>query len=741
MEIRRSYCGLCHGRCGTLLHIQNGTVVKITGDPDHPVTRGVICERGRLMLDHIYHPQRLNYPLKRIGEKGHGQWQRVSWDQALDEVAEKLSSLREQYGAETLAFTHGTKRTYHWDCRRFFNLFGSPNTCGVNTICMCPSYATEFATYGGMIMGSELPGARCIVIWGCNFSKSYPTLTSPLLQHARKNGAKLIVIDPRKTKEAEMADLWLPIRPGTDLALMLCWIRWIIANDLYDHEFVSRWTVGFEELAAAVESYTPERVAEITSVPAELIVEAAKMYATTSPAVIPFGLGLDKQGINATQCARGRAILRAITGNLEIPGGETFSLAGDVGKIRDAEYMENNEVLPASQRAKQLGADKYPFFGFPGWERNSAANKKLPAGYMAAPEAWHSNLAHAREVVDAMITGKPYPVKAAITLASNPMLSFPNTKRVFEALRGLELYVVMDYYLTPSAALADYVFPASTTVEQPEIWLTQGFCLPCPQGIEPLYERRNSYDFYRGLGMRLGQSEYWTWKNVEEVYDHCLEPVGLTFRQLVEQGGILGQREYRRYERFGFGTPSGKVELKSSIFEELGAAPLPEYREPVWSPKGDPTVAAEYPLILITGSRFMPMYHSEQRQIEKARRKVPDPLVSLHPETATALGLAEGDWAVISTPLGSIRQRVKITDAIDPKMADVQHSWWFPERDQKLPELFGVFESNANVLCPDAPEFCSPEIGSWPHSALMCRVEKETGRPEGPGKATGAESA
>ncbi len=725
MEIRRSYCGLCHPRCGMSLHIEDGKVVKITGDPDHPITRGALCERGRLMLDHIYHPQRLNYPLKRVGERGEGRWQRVTWDQALDEVAGKLSNLKDEYGAETLAFTHGTKRTYHWDCRRFFNLFGSPNTCGVNTICMCPSYATEYATYGGMVMGSEIMGARCIVLWGNNASKSSPVGLYPQILKARKNGAKLIVIDPRRTQEAEMADLWLQIRPGADLALMLGWIRHIIANDLYDHDFVANWTVGFEELKAAVASYVPEKVSGITGLPVDLILEAANAYATISPAVIPFGLGLDKQGVNSTQCARGRAILRAITGNVEVPGGDVFSLAGEVGKIRDAEYLERNDLIPESQRAKQLGAREYPFFGFPGWEKNSAANKKLPEGYVMAPEAWHSNLAHAREVMNAILTGKPYPVTAAITLANNPLLALPNTQRVFEALKALRLYVVMDYYMTPSAALADYVFPASTTVEQPELWLTSRFCVACPQGIEPIAERRNSYDFYRGLGVRLGQEEYWPWKTVEEVYDHCLEPVGLTFQQLAKQNGVLGKMEYRRYEKFGFGTPSGKVELKSSIFEELGAAPLPEYHEPPWSPVSSPELAEEYPLILITGSRFMPMYHSEQRQIEKARKKVPDPLVSIHPATAEKLGLSEGDWAVISTPQGSIRQRVKISDAIHPNMADIQHSWWFPERDPNLPSLFGVFESNANMLCPDDPEFCSPEIGCWPHSALLCRIEKE----------------
>jgi anaerobic selenocysteine-containing dehydrogenase len=327
--------------------------------------------------------------------------------------------------------------------------------------------------------------------------------------------------------------------------------------------------------------------------------------------------------------------------------------------------------------------------------------------------------------LNAAITGKPYSVTAAITLASNPLLSFPNTKRVFEALKTLQLYVVMDYYLTPSAAIADYVFPASSTVAQPELWLTNSFCMACPQGIEPLYERRNSYDFYRGLGIRLGQEAYWPWKTVENVYDYCLEPLGLTFKKLAGQYGLFGKRAYRRYEEYGFGTPSGKVELRSSIFEDLGLSPLPVYREPVWSPVGSPDLAQDYPFILITGSRFMPMYHSEQRQIEKARQKNPDPLVTINPETAAKLNLEPGDWAVISTPLGKIRQRVQISDAIHQDMVDLQHGWWFPELAPELPDLFGVFDSNANILCPDGPEFCSPEIGSWPHSALLCNIEKE----------------
>ena len=722
-DIRRSYCGLCHPRCGLLLEVENGRIVKVKGDPEHLITRGRICARGSLMADHVHHPDRINYPIKRQGGRGSGKWQHLGWEQALDEVAEKLEALREKHGAETLAFTHGTKRTYHWDERRFFNLFGSPNVCGANNICMCPSQAVENATFGGFTW-PDVMHTRCMVLWGHAPSKSEPVGLYPMILQAKKNGAKLIVVDPRRIDEAEKADMWLPIRPGSDVALMLGWIRIIIEEGLYDRDFVANWTVGFEDLKAAAHSYTPQRVAEITWLTPEQVVASARCYTMTKPAVISWGFGVDKQGVNATQAARARCCLKALTGNLDILGGETLGCDDPVGRVIGDEEMQGNDALSAEQRAKQLGADQYPFFGFPGWSRNEEANRRMPREYMHPPNADMTAVAHARPVFEAMITGKPYPVTAAISVASNPLLSLPNARHTYEALKSLELYVVGEFYLTPSAALADYVFPICSTVETTELWLTGAFCVACPRGIEPLYERRNTYDFWRGLALRLGQSEHWPWKSVDEVWDYRLSPVGLTFDRLLEQNGLFGKPEFERYKKYGFGTPSGKVELRSSTFEALGCEPLPVYREMAHSPLSDPKLSGVFPLVLITGSRFMPMYHSEQRQIEEARKKGPDPLVTLHPETAKRLNLVEGDWVKVETPLGSIRMRLALSDMVDSRMADADHGWWFPEREEAEPNLFSVFESNANLLCPDGSEFCSPEIGSWPHTALLCRVEK-----------------
>jgi anaerobic selenocysteine-containing dehydrogenase len=723
-ETRRTFCGLCHPRCGVRVRIEDGRAVGVEGDPDHPISRGRLCARGRLLVDHLYNPARLNYPLKRVGERGANQWQRLSWEQALDEVAERLGSLRNQHGPETLAFTHGTHRTYHWDGRRFFNLFGSPNLCGANNICMCPSQAVEFATYGGFAHG-DLGRTKCLVVWGNAPSQSNPIFGFPEIVAAKKHGAKLVVVDPRRTREAELADMWLPIRPGTDVALMLGWLRLMIEEGWYDRNFVERWTVGLEDLRAAVAPYTPEKVSAITWLSPQKICASALCYATTKPAVFTWGFGLDKQGVNATQAARARCLLRALCGNLDVPGGELLGWVDPVGKVVGGHVLEFNEALPPAQRAKQLGADEYPFFGFPGWERNVAANRRLPPGYMAPPSADMTCMAHKRAVFEAILTGWPYPVTAMISLASNPLLTLPNVQRTYQALKALHLYVVMDYYLTPSAALADYVFPAASTIERTELWTTPSFCVACPKGIGPLHERRDDYQFWRGLAVRLGQAEHWPWQTVEEVWDYRLAPVGLTFDALLARNGLFGKREYRRYEQFGFGTPSGKVELRSSTFEALGCEPLPVYREPAHSPAGDSDLALEYPLVLITGSRFMPMYHSEQRHLAAARAEAPDPHLALHPDTAARLGLVEEDWAWVVTPQGRIRLRTHLTPALHPRMADVQHGWWFPERSPAEPELFGVFESNANMLCPDEAKFCSPEIGGWPHTALLCRVERE----------------
>ncbi|MBN1548700.1 MAG: molybdopterin-dependent oxidoreductase [Syntrophaceae bacterium] len=718
MEIRKSWCGLCHVRCGILLQVENGRAVRVKGDPDHPLTRGSVCMRCGLLLEQIYHEGRLNFPLKRDGKKGEDRWKRIRWETGLVEVAEKLNLIRRNFGPEALAFFHGTYRTHHWPGKRFFNLFGSPNMTGTNHICMCPSHAVEWATYGSFA-GSDLRHSSLIVLWGHGPANSYPVSEWEPIEEATRRGTKLMVIDPRRTTEADKADLCLQIRPGMDLPLMLAWMKVMIDEGLYDREFVDRWTVGFAELKKELAGLSLDDTAQLTWLTEDQIVRSARMYAMTKPGVISFGLGVDKQGFNANQAERARCILRALAGNIDVPGGELIGTTGDVRNVVSQIELELNDALSPEQKARQLGVDRYRLMSYQGWDRIVEAGRKSGVSSWKPPDPDMIACAHPNAVWKAILEEKPYPVKAMIILASNPLLCMPNPRLIHDALKKLDLLVVVDYFPTPTGQMADYLFPAAGTIERSDLIDMPFGCIPCPKGIEPLYERRSDYEFWRGLALRMGQETHWPWATMEEVIDYRLAGLDMNFQQLVEKGGILSMPEFRKYEKEGFATPSGKVEIASSIFRDLGYDDLPRYRDVNW-----PGESAEYPLVMTTGSRFLPIYHSEQRQLTFARRLFPDPLVYLHPETAEALGLKNSERVQVASPFGRIRMKLQVSEAIHPRSVEVQHGWWFPEKDGREPLLYGVWESNVNLLCPDGDEWLSPEIGSWPLTGIPARVSR-----------------
>ena len=269
-KIVRSICQACHCNCGVLVHVEDGKVIKVSGDPGHPMNRGFICVKGQAQPELLYHPDRLHHPLRRTGERGEGQWQRISWDEALDEIAARLTEVQKQYGAESIAVMTGTgPRTGNNTARLFCLMLGTPNRISVdNHICFVPSVVAETCTYGMMTtmmeIGPDYQHTNCIIAWGANPLASHPPRGQEIVQAKRKRGTGLIVIDPRRTTLASMADLWLQVRPGTDVALALSMINVIISEGLYDKEFVDKWCYGFKELQNNVQSFPPEKVAEIT---------------------------------------------------------------------------------------------------------------------------------------------------------------------------------------------------------------------------------------------------------------------------------------------------------------------------------------------------------------------------------------------------------------------------------------------------------------------------------------------
>lgn len=738
-EVKRAICFGCWLQAGVRATVEDGKVVRLDGEPDHPVNRGWICERAKGFIEHLYHPDRLNFPLKRVGEKGEGKWEKVSWEQALDEIANKLKYISEEHGAEAVATIAGTGRGHHRIfASRFMNLFGSPNSANAGQWCSVNSRLIECAIQGTGAGRSVKQPCKCAVIWGGNPEESLACTYSTLIE-AKARGTKFIVIDPKYSETAaELADIWLPLRPGTDAALALGWLNVIIEEGLYDKEFVTKWCHGFDKLKERVKEYPVSKVAKITWLPEEKIAESARLFATSRPASIQWGVKTDMQGTNVTSINHAKCILRAITGNLDVAGGDM--LAGPCEKANYGPAFEFLEMMPPEQRKKQLGADRHKLWGWPGFELVHQAAK--PYWYGIGSASSFVPACHEPDVWKAIISGEPYSIKALICSGNNPLIAYPNSKRVYKGLKSpnLELFVVLEQWMTPTAMLADYVFPVTAWLEMPVMYTQtyQGHGNRASIGervVEPLYERKPDYCFYQGLGIRLGQEKYWR-KTLEEEWDWCIKPL-LDELNLKSADEFARQQRWwipptveKRYEQinaktgepWGFATPTGKIELYSTILDKLGYDPLPYYKEPPETPVSDPELTREYPYILMTGSRFRPMHHSEHRQIPSLRKLYPYPTVEIHPDTARRLGIGEGDWVIIETTRGKIKQKAKLTSRIHRRMIEVQHGWWFPEEIAEEPVLYNAFESNVNVLTPDDDRYCDPPTGAVAFLPLLCKV-------------------
>lgn len=725
-QIRKSACFFCHQNCGMLVHVKEGEVIANQGDPDHPLSRGGMCARGQIALKHHKHPARVNYPLKRAGQRGEGRWEQITWEQAFDEIACKLAKFREESGAETVCSAGGTHRTDDWARRRFMNLFGSPNVFHTSHVCWIPTFMIETAIYGWCAFDLDLPQSKCVVLWGHNPGSSYLPEMRSLFDMRDLNGTKIIVIDPRLTESAAKADLWLPLRPGTDAALALAWLNVIIYEGLYNQTFVENCCFGWDKLVQHMRPYTPEWAAPITWIDAKKIRAGAHMYATNRPGNIQWGVAVDQIGKGASAAIHARALLRAVTGNLDAPGSDL--LCGPNQRMITDEEMECNEQIPEEKRAKQLGSNRYKLVAWPGYNKIAELTKRVWG--KAPPAEWMCE-AHGPSVFEALLTGQPYKPRALLVLANNPLLAYPDAKKVYRALQEVELLTVMDYWLTPTAMLADYVLPAADWLERPTITSTYGcsdFVIASQRAVQPLYERRTDFEFWKGLAERLNQKEFWPWITLEEAYFDRLRPLGYpanNYDEFVEKIRYdFPPREYYKYGRIGFATPSGLVELYSQTLEELGYDPMPTYVGLIDNREEDSELAKQFPLTLIAGSGFMPYYHSEHRQIKQLRFMRHQPRVQMNPEIAHELGINDGDWVWIETQRGRIKHVAELTQGVHPRTVCTERGWWFPERKGEEPDLYGVWQCNSNVLTSGAPEFCDPMSGSWANRGLLCRVYK-----------------
>ncbi|MHC1711980.1 MAG: molybdopterin-dependent oxidoreductase [Solidesulfovibrio sp.] len=691
-------CRICHGGCAVRLTVAGGRVVRVRPRAGSPFSLGRMCVKGLSTPEMMYHPDRLLYPLKRLGERGAGRFARVSWDEALSDIAGRLGAFRRESGPESVALGQGTGRHHYFHVIRFANSFGTPNWYEPGLAnCFIPRITVSNLTYGGFVAGDYYGDTppRTILFWGHNPLVSGPDgeLAFPV-KRALAGGAFGIAVDPRRSETAKQCGLWLPIRPGTDAALALAMIRAIIVEGWYDREFVAAHTTGFEELRQQVKDCTPSWAEAITGVPAASMLEAARRYAKEKPSILEWGVSLE-QNPNCLQTVRAVAILRGLTGNIDIPGSDCF------GQELVAAYPVLRQALPPEAFAKRIGADRF----------------KLLGGFRAVMPS-----AHIPGLFAAMRTGDPYRIRGLLIFGNNPLATVANARGVHDALRALDLLVVSDFFMTPTAALADYVLPSAFW---PEIDQILELPLVAPQAVfahrkvAAVGECRQNELILNDLAKRLGLPG--ADESLAEVLSQRLKPIGLTFDELADRFMVRLPPRYRRFEEKGFHTPSHKVELSSRALSRLGYDALPSFREPPESPVSAPETAREFPLVLTTGARRPEYFHSEQRQIARLRGRRPDPLAEMGTATAARYGITDGDWVRVRSPRGEIRMRARVTDDIMEGVVSIDHGWWFPERGAFD---FGAFASNANVLTNDGPPY-DPAFGSYQLRGLLCAVEKE----------------
>ncbi len=670
-------CTLCYHSCGTKVTVEDGVAVKIEGLESHPLNKGKLCPKGEAALENIYHPDRLKYPMKRVNSR----FERITWDQALTEISEKLLRLKKEFGPEVLGVFSGSIGVENLEMvgltQRFKAAFGSPNFFSVESICYRMRIRTRQITFGKY--PTEELDSNLYILWGHNPDESDFPLKLAIEENLKK-GAKIVVIDPKRIPLADQAEMYLRIRPGTDGALGLAMIHVIINEKLYDMDFVEKYTYGFDQLVTHIQPFTPEWAEKITWVPAQEIRKLARLFAKTKGAGIYQGTNTQDQTANGTQNSRIFSILQVITGNINIPGAWTISprlKLGDVGMAVEG---------------KPLGADQYPLF-YEVWGRKS------PYG-----------------VVTCVPENVPERIKAFLVIGGNPILSMPDSNAFKEAFKKLELLVVHDLFMTETGELAHYVLPACSHLEKWGLAYTYNVCHCLPylmlrkKAIEPLYESWSEWKFFTELAKRLGIGDKFPWKSEEELVAFELGPTGLSFKELLEEkpeGAFYQQKQYGMKDA-KFSTPSGKIEIYSEALKDVGFDPLPTYLEPRRSPVSSPELLKKYPLILSTGNRNLYYTHGQFRKINSLKRKSPEPKAEIGPKTALQYGVKDGDDIIIETHRGVARMKAHVDERVSEGVVLVPHGW--------------PGESNANLLTDT--ECREPIMGYPDMKSLLCSIRK-----------------
>ncbi|KIX13693.1 molybdopterin-containing oxidoreductase family protein [Dethiosulfatarculus sandiegensis] len=685
--VKPTICSICSPvtHCGIDAHVRDNRVVKIEGSKENPHSKGALCSKGAASRQYIHHPDRLKTPLLRKGPRGEGDFEPISWSEALDLMAERLLQYKKESGPESVAFFAGYPKWLRPFLRRLCLGFGSPNYMTESSTCSAAASLAFNLNYGAA-PGPDLSKTKCLLVWSRNPAFSNNPMARSL-DKLIKRGVPIIDVGPIFTPLSAKAAVHLRNRPGTSGALALGMARVIVNNDLFDREFIRQWSHGFSEFRAYIQEFTPEKTEEITGVPKELMEKAARMYAATKPAAMLTSPNATVHHTNGVQNHRALTALIGLTGNYDAPGGNKV-MPGCYLYVKNGHTTRQKKFeSPCSieDLAPRVGQAEHPL-----WCR-------------------FTGQAQAMHLPGWLKRQKPYPIRSLVAFGLNHRM-WPAPDLLRESLAELDFLVDVDLFFTDSARMADLVLPACSSFERSEFKAyPENYAIFTTPALEPLGESRPDVDIICDLAQRLTPQDELLTKGHEACLDWMLKPMGLTVNDF--KGHVRGRKlpppkpvAYYKYREKGFDTPSGKMEFYSEKMARSGLDPLPKYQEPRLSPLDSPEKES-FPLILTTGFRLPMFIHSRTFRVPWLRALYPDPCVDINPEDARARGLGQGDWVKLATKRGAIKVRANLTEMLPPKVVSMYHAW--PEAD-------------VNLLIE--PDYQDPVSGYPGFKSLLCEV-------------------
>ncbi len=661
IEVKKSICSICnpHSHCGLDLYIKDGKIIKVEGMKEHKNSRGTLCSKGSATRQYVYHKDRIKSPMKRVGPKGSDQFQEISWEEAYETITKEFNGLKKENRPESAAFFVGYTKWLRPFVQRLAHTYGSPNYCSESSTCFKAMAMAWKLNYGAM-GAPDVPNTKCLLVWSSNPMYTNTTLAQGIMDK-KENGMKLIVVDPRITPTTTLADIHLRLKPGTDGALALGMANVILQQGWYDKEFVDQYFHGLEEYKEYVKTFTPDKTEEITGVPKELMIEAARMYSHTKPGAIMPSASPVVHHTNGVQNYRAVFLLAGLTGNFDVKGGNVVKKPSwlDVPSGFSSRVQEYITPKAFSTMKERIGISKLPIWG----ELTDEAQSVMMPNQILSEE--------------------PYPITHLMGFGLNYRM-WPDSMNMINALKKLSFFVNADIFMTDACKYADIVLPVCTSVERSELkGYSSGYVIFTEPAIEPLYESKPDSEVIFELAKRLDIDDDLMKQGYEANLDWILAPSGMTIKELKTHPlGMMSPQdplELKKYEKNGFHTPSGKVECTSELLrkyqKDYSFDPLPVFRPSESSAEANPKLAEKYPFIINTGSR-LPMYvHSRTFRLPWTKSLRPEPAADINREDAEALEIEQGDEIRISTPKGSIQVKANISDMILKGVISIYHGY------------------------------------------------------------------